>query len=339
MRRCPEARHDRAGSGPGAGAAGRGCAGREQATPIAGQKPAGGSQSSTPPLRGSRGGGRGKSDSSRSRAPSPEELGPQGPPPPQEPPRPHPADALIAQLAYVVVNEAGASVYSTSQVGREELPDSDATLRSGISIGRRLQDPVIRAREDRASEYRRRSLPARHQSQASQGIARDGDFELRELRRRRREHGQCSPAPARLRVSISSPPGESSTSARNTGPSPGASSCSRSKGSDRRSYTQAAGFLKIQDGEQPLDRTWIHPESYGVATRLLEKLGYAAGSRSRQGETGRAPRASWPKSMSASLPASSKPANSRCATSSTALPAPSATRATIFPSRFSRKAS
>ena len=49
---------------------------------------------------------------------------------------------MLAQLAYVVVNEAGASVYSTSQVGREELPDLDATLRSGISIGRRLQDPL-----------------------------------------------------------------------------------------------------------------------------------------------------------------------------------------------------
>jgi uncharacterized protein len=42
----------------------------------------------------------------------------------------------------VVVNEAGASVYSTSQVGRDELPELDATLRSGISIGRRLQDPL-----------------------------------------------------------------------------------------------------------------------------------------------------------------------------------------------------
>ena len=49
---------------------------------------------------------------------------------------------MLAQLAYVVVNEAGASVYSTSQVGRDELPDFDATLRSGISIGRRLQDPL-----------------------------------------------------------------------------------------------------------------------------------------------------------------------------------------------------
>ncbi len=84
-------------------------------------------------------GGQGRPESSKaSRSARPR----QSPPPPQEPPRPHPADALVAQLAYVVVNEAGASVYSTSQVGRDELPDLDATLRSGISIGRRLQDPL-----------------------------------------------------------------------------------------------------------------------------------------------------------------------------------------------------
>src|SRR5262249_16358610 len=64
---------------------------------------------------------------------------PRTPPPP---PKPHAADARLAQLAYVIVNEAGASVYSTSPIGREEFPDYDATLRGTISIGRRLQDPL-----------------------------------------------------------------------------------------------------------------------------------------------------------------------------------------------------
>src|SRR5207248_985383 len=60
------------------------------------------------------------------------------PPPPPPPPLPEaPAD-----LAYVIVNEAGASVYSASPVGREEFPGLDATLRGTISIGRRLQDPL-----------------------------------------------------------------------------------------------------------------------------------------------------------------------------------------------------
>src|SRR6202012_86422 len=64
---------------------------------------------------------------------------PKGPPPP---PKPHPADAQLAQLAYVIVNEAGASVYSASPVGREEFPDYDATTRGTISTGRRLQAPL-----------------------------------------------------------------------------------------------------------------------------------------------------------------------------------------------------
>src|SRR6185295_18596519 len=48
----------------------------------------------------------------------------------------------VPEVAYVIVNEAGASVYSASAVGREEFPDYDATLRGTISIGRRLQDPL-----------------------------------------------------------------------------------------------------------------------------------------------------------------------------------------------------
>src|SRR5262249_59457667 len=59
------------------------------------------------------------------------------PPPPPAPLPPPPTD-----LAYVIVNEAGASVYSASAVGREEFPGYDATLRGTISIGRRLQDPL-----------------------------------------------------------------------------------------------------------------------------------------------------------------------------------------------------
>ncbi len=230
--------------------------------------------SATPPLRASRGGGRGKSDSSRSRAPKPR-ITPQGPPPPQAPPRPHPADAILAQLAYVVVNEAGASVYSTSQVGREELPDADATLRSGISIGRRLQDPLAELvkiepqnigvglyQHDINPKHLKESLESvisscvnfvgvdvntasvpllRHVSGLNQLTA-------RRIVDYRKEHGQFTTREQLQQV----------------------------EGIGPATYTQAAGFLKIRDGEQPLDRTWIHPESYGVAARLLENLGSAA---------------------------------------------------------------
>src|SRR6185436_7320477 len=65
------------------------------------------------------------------------EAPPAPPPPPAEPLPEAPAD-----LAYVIVNEAGASVYSASTIGREEFPTYDATLRGTVSIGRRLQDPL-----------------------------------------------------------------------------------------------------------------------------------------------------------------------------------------------------
>src|SRR4029079_8827138 len=79
------------------------------------------------------------SDGSVPSPPSAEATAPVStPPPPPPPPLPEPP----ADLAYVIVNEAGASVYSASAVGREEFPDYDATTRGTISIGRRLQDPL-----------------------------------------------------------------------------------------------------------------------------------------------------------------------------------------------------
>ncbi len=225
--------------------------------------------SSRPPRPGKQG-GQGKSDSSRSRSSRQRH----GPPPPVEPPRPHPADPQLAQLAYVVVNEAGASVYSTSQVGRDELPDLDATLRSGISIGRRLLDPLAELvkiepqsigvglyQHDVHHKHLKETLESviascvnfvgvdlntasvtllRHVSGLNQLTARRiADY--------RKEHGSFANR-------------EQLTQVEGVGPA---------------TFTQAAGFLKIPDGENPLDRTWIHPESYPAAIKFLEKLGFA----------------------------------------------------------------
>jgi uncharacterized protein len=176
-------------------------------------------------------------------------------------------------LAYVVVNEAGASVYSVSPVGREEFPDFDATLRGTISIGRRLQDPLSELvkvdpqsigvglyQHDMGRKELKESLEAvvescvnlvgadlntasvpllRHVSGLNQMVA-------RELIDYRKQHGPFSTREALLQV-----PG--------LGPA---------------RYVQAAGFLKIPGGPNPLDRTWIHPESYPAATQILSDLGY-----------------------------------------------------------------
>jgi uncharacterized protein len=179
-----------------------------------------------------------------------------------------------ADLAYVIVNEAGASVYSASAVGREEFPDFDATLRGTISIGRRLQDPLSELvkidpqsigvglyQHDVNPHHLKESLDAVIESSvnhvgvdlntASVPLLRHvsglNQLAARELVDFRKQHG-----PFKNREQLLQVP--------NIGPA---------------RFVQAAGFLKILGGDNPLDRTWIHPESYPLAQRLLVELGYA----------------------------------------------------------------
>jgi len=179
----------------------------------------------------------------------------------------------LPELAYVIVNEAGASVYSVSAYGREEFPNFDSTLRSTISIGRRLQDPLaelvkvdppnigvglyqhdINRKDLRESldgvvescvnsvgvDLNTASVPLlRHVSGLNQLVA-------RELVEHRQKSGAFT-----SREQLQQVPG--------LGPA---------------RFIQAAGFLKIPGGSNPLDRTWIHPESYPLAEKILEELGY-----------------------------------------------------------------
>jgi uncharacterized protein len=186
------------------------------------------------------------------------------------------ADVITHELAdtdvaYVVVNEAGASVYSTSPVGREELPDYDPVLRSAISIGRRLLDPLSELvkinpanigvglyQHDVKAKHLRESLDAVVEScvnyvgvdanTASPALLRYvsglNQLTARRVYEFRREHG-----PFRVREDLKKVPGFGEAT-----------------------FVQAAGFLKIRDGDEPLDATWIHPESYDIAGRVLEKL-------------------------------------------------------------------
>jgi protein Tex len=179
----------------------------------------------------------------------------------------------LLELAYVIVNEAGASVYSASAIGREEFPNFDATLRGTISIGRRLQDPLSELvkvdpqnigvglyQHDIGPKRLKESLEAVIEScvnhvgvdlnTASVPLLRHvsglNQLAARELVDYRKQNG-----PFKSREQLQQVPG--------IGPA---------------RYVQAAGFLKIASGDNPLDQTWIHPESYGVAQRLLSELGY-----------------------------------------------------------------
>jgi len=174
-------------------------------------------------------------------------------------------------VAYVIVNEAGASVYSISRIGREELPDCDATLRGAISIGRRLQDPLSElVKIDPASigvGLYQHDVKEKHLQTSLDGVVEScvnyvgvdvntaspallryvsglNQLTARRLYEHRREHG-----PFRTREQLRQVPGLGEAT-----------------------FVQAAGFLKISAGDNPLDATWIHPESYAVANRVLERL-------------------------------------------------------------------
>ncbi|MFO0820986.1 MAG: Tex-like N-terminal domain-containing protein [Pirellulales bacterium] len=186
------------------------------------------------------------------------------------------ADILSSELRdeeveYVIVNEAGASVYSTSPIGREELPKYDATVRGAVSIGRRLLDPLSELvkinpanigvglyQHDLKAKHLRDSLDAVVEScvnyvgvdvnTASPALLRYVSG-LNQLTARRLYEYRLQHGPFQNREQFKQVPGFGDAT-----------------------FIQSAGFLKIYGGASPLDATWIHPESYQVARRLLERL-------------------------------------------------------------------
>lgn len=179
----------------------------------------------------------------------------------------------LSNVAYVIVNEAGASVYSTSPIGREEFPEFDATLRSTISIGRRLQDPLselvkIDPQNIGVGLYQHDINPRILKESLSEVVESCVNYVGVDL--------NTASVPLLRYVS-----GLNHHRARNLaeyrkekGPFTSRAQIQDVPGIGTESFTQAAGFLKIAQGEEPLDRTWIHPESYPIAERLLESLGY-----------------------------------------------------------------
>jgi uncharacterized protein len=183
-----------------------------------------------------------------------------------------PLGGRVADLRYVIVNEAGASIYSTSEIGKEEFPDLEPTVRSAISIGRRLLDPLSELvkinpanigvglyQHDVKSRQLEESLAEIVESCVNyvgvdlntasvdllRYVAGLNQLTARRLIEFRQAHG-----PFKTREQLLSVPGIGQAT-----------------------YVQCAGFLRINGGEQALDATAIHPESYGVAQRLWEAIG------------------------------------------------------------------
>ena len=190
-------------------------------------------------------------------------------------------------LGYVMVNEAGASVYSASEAARREFPALDATQRGTISIARRLQDPLaelvkIDPKAVGVGLYQhdvdQRALAAALDRVVTSCVNYAGvDLNSASAQLLRYVSGIT----ARVAEAIVTYRGEH-------GAFRARAQLRKVPGLGPAAFVQAAGFLKIASGSEPLDNTFIHPESYAVARALLQRLPGGADTNGRFSERVRA---------------------------------------------------
>ncbi len=179
---------------------------------------------------------------------------------------------LDVPVQYVIVNEAGASVYSASKLATEEFPEFDVGQRSAASIARRLQDPLaelvkIDPKSIGVGQYQH-DMNQKKLSEALGGVVEDSV---------NRVGVDLNTASASLLEYVS---GVTKVIARNivdyretNGRFTNRKQLLKVAKLGPKAYEQCAGFMRIADGDNPLDATSVHPESYEAAKKLMEKLG------------------------------------------------------------------
>lgn len=179
------------------------------------------------------------------------------------------------KVQYVIVNEAGASVYSASKLATEEFPKFDVGQRSATSIARRLQDPLaelvkIEPKAIGVGQYQH-DMNQKKLGEALGGVVEDCVNKV---------GVDLNTASAPLLAYIS---GISGTLAKNivayreeNGKFENRKALLKVPKLGPKAFEQCAGFMRIQGGENPLDGTSVHPESYEAASKLLKKQGYTS---------------------------------------------------------------
>ena len=180
-----------------------------------------------------------------------------------------------AGVSYAIVNEAGASVYSASPLAAQEFPDFDVNLRSAVSIARRLQDPLaelvkIDPKSIGVGQYQH-DMPEKRLTEALDGVVED-----------------CVNAVG-VDVNTASAPLLARVAGLNAGVAQNVVRYREENGLFRsrkqllkvpklgaKAYEQCAGFLRVPESDEILDRTAVHPESYAAAEKLLSICGYTA---------------------------------------------------------------
>ncbi len=175
-------------------------------------------------------------------------------------------------LHYLIVNEAGASVYSASPLARAELPDLDVTLRGAVSIARRAQDPLAElVKIDPQSIGVGMYQHDVNQKRLTEAL--DGVVET-VVNRVGVDVNTASPALLMHVAGIGPKLAERIVAHRNAaGPFRSRMALQKVGGLGPKAFEQAAGFLRIREGDEPLDASAIHPESYAVAHGLLARAG------------------------------------------------------------------
>ncbi len=177
-----------------------------------------------------------------------------------------------SELAYLIVNEAGASVYSASKLAQAEFPELDVSMRGAISIARRLQDPLAELVKIDPKSIGV-GLYQHDVNQKRLGETLDAVVESA-VNHVGVDVNTASAALLSYVAGISRRVAEAIVKQREEhGPFRSRDQLKKVKGLGDKTYQQAIGFLKIPDGDHPLDNTFIHPESYPVVERLFEYLG------------------------------------------------------------------
>jgi uncharacterized protein len=176
------------------------------------------------------------------------------------------------QTKYLIVNEAGASVYSASALARQEFPDLDVSIRGAVSIARRAQDPLAElVKVDPKSIGV--GMYQHDVDQTSLAHALDGVVES-VVNRVGVDVNTASPALLTHVAGVGPKLAQNIVAYRDAnGPFNSRAALRNVSGLGLKAFEQAAGFLRIQNGANPLDASAIHPESYKIAEALLARAG------------------------------------------------------------------
>ena len=190
------------------------------------------------------------------------------------------AEQFIASLlpelpkgaAYMIVSEAGASVYSASKLAAEEFPQFDVSLRSAVSIARRLQDPLaelvkIDPKSIGVGQYQHDMDPKKLDASLAGVVESCVSSVGADL-------NTASPSLLAHIAGINAKTAQSICDYRKEKRFETRAELKKVKGVGEKAFRQCAGFLRVPESDNPLDNTAVHPESYDAAKRLLERTGY-----------------------------------------------------------------